>query len=270
MRYLKMAGFVALILVLFFLSSFLVSLVAGTFFLLARLLDGDPLDMLELSETLEGFLLNNTTLISAASAILAFLFFLLVFLARKDGLFRYSRLVPTPGTHLGLALAMGAGIYFFLRAFLVLTDLPRFFPEHQELMELIFMESNLLLLIASVGIIVPIVEEVMLRGIILNRLREDLPLAAALILHALVFGFIHMNVLQGGYAFVGGLLLGLVYIWSKSLWIPIAVHIGWNSSSVLLGNVEFSLPLTLITMIAGTLVLAGAMSYFYMQSRVKV
>ncbi len=268
-RYLKMTGFVTLILAIYFISSIIVGAVVGFYFVFVKMLqEGTQISTEELTAATEGFILQNTVQITAAAAVLSLLFFWIVFLIRRESLLKYCQAGKTSLKHLFCALFMGVGFYFFLRGILVITDLPSLFPRHQELMELIFLEPSFIITLVAIGLIVPVVEEIMLRGIILNRLREELPLTAALLLQALIFGLIHMNVLQGGYAFVGGILMGVVYVWTKSLWAPIALHAGWNSASVILVQtvqVEFSLPVTLATMAAGAAVVIAGLLYFKQQ-----
>lgn len=59
------------------------------------------------------------------------------------------------------------------------------------------------------GIISPVAEEVVFRGIIYNRIRRCAGLYPALILSAVMFGVYHNNIVQGIY----GLLMGLVIAW---------------------------------------------------------
>jgi membrane protease YdiL (CAAX protease family) len=82
-------------------------------------------------------------------------------------------------------------------------------------------------------------EELVFRGIILTVLWRFLPPFAAMMLHAVLFAAYHWVLLDlfwdipmmarfFVYAFAWGLLLGLAYIKTGSLWTPIAIHVGWN------------------------------------------
>jgi membrane protease YdiL (CAAX protease family) len=51
-------------------------------------------------------------------------------------------------------------------------------------------------------------------------------------LSAFVFGLVHLNLLQSSYAFILGLILGLVYIWFDSIWAAIVLHGAFNGTSV--------------------------------------
>ena len=102
------------------------------------------------------------------------------------------------------------------------------------MVEIILQGTSLPINLLAVGLFMPFFEEVMFRGIIFNRLRADFPVVVSLSVQALIFGLVHGNVLQSSYAFLGGMFIGLAYIWSGSLLIPVAIHVAWNTMSILI------------------------------------
>lgn len=80
----------------------------------------------------------------------------------------------------------------------------------------------------GVGVFFPIIEELIFRGIILGEFLATMKSDIAVFLAALIFGTMHMQPIQVGYAFVCGLILGYVYFYSNSLFLPIAIHIIFN------------------------------------------
>jgi membrane protease YdiL (CAAX protease family) len=48
-----------------------------------------------------------------------------------------------------------------------------------------------------------------------------------------VFAIAHLNVLQGAYALLLGVVLSLIYLSSGTIWAAVAMHVGFNSVSVL-------------------------------------
>ena len=86
-----------------------------------------------------------------------------------------------------------------------------------------------LLIIAMVG---PFSEEFVFRGIMYNSYRKDGNVLGAVLLSALVFGFMHMNLNQAGYAFVIGIALALLMIATGSIWAPMVMHFIINAQSV--------------------------------------
>ena len=128
----------------------------------------------------------------------------------------------------GLAIFADFSITYIISAF----DLIRFFPDYQNIMAGIG-SGSLLLQIVAVGIVAPIAEEFLMRGVVLNRLLKYVGVIPAVLIQAALFGILHMNILQGTYAAVLGILLGYVYIKYKSLLMTIVFHITLNTLSVL-------------------------------------
>lgn len=87
--------------------------------------------------------------------------------------------------------------------------------------------------ILGVGLLVPIVEELLFRGIIYKRMKEIMPTLQAGISCALLFGVLHANIVQGIYGFCIGILMCLVYERFHSLVAPILMHVSANLVVVL-------------------------------------
>lgn len=83
-------------------------------------------------------------------------------------------------------------------------------------------------LFAAVG------EELAIRGGVFRVLEEGLGSLAALVLSAALFGLLHAAnpgatpVSTAAIAIEAGLLLGAAYMATRSLWLPIGLHLGWN------------------------------------------
>jgi membrane protease YdiL (CAAX protease family) len=112
------------------------------------------------------------------------------------------------------------------------------------------------------GLLVPFLEEIIFRGVVFDRLRKTTKLPVALVLQALIFGISHLNVLQGTYTFVFGIAVGLIYLWSGSIWAAVAVHIAYNLTSVifsyLLGDAEVRVSgLVVIALVGIAIAVAG-------------
>jgi len=79
-----------------------------------------------------------------------------------------------------------------------------------------------------------IFEEILMRGIFFRIIEEKLGSYIALIISALLFGLLHLSnpnsslLLALGLAIQAGLLLASAYIFTRSLWFPIAIHFAWN------------------------------------------
>lgn len=86
--------------------------------------------------------------------------------------------------------------------------------------------------ILSLGILVPISEELVFRGLLFQRLREKGSYMQAAVFSSVVFGLMHMNMVQMLYGFVMGMLLAYVYEKYGSVKAPALAHMSMNIMSV--------------------------------------
>lgn len=93
--------------------------------------------------------------------------------------------------------------------------------------------GKLVLEFVGLGLLIPIVEELIFRGLIYRRLREYTSLGTGAVLSALIFGIYHGNLVQGVYAFLLGLLFVYVYERYHTMAAPILFHMAANLLSVL-------------------------------------
>ena len=93
--------------------------------------------------------------------------------------------------------------------------------------------SSYFMLIITTAIIAPISEEFMHRGVVYNRFKRICPPVLAAIISSIIFGIIHMNFVQGPYAFLVGLAAVYVYERYKSIIAPIILHVTANSVSTI-------------------------------------
>jgi membrane protease YdiL (CAAX protease family) len=113
---------------------------------------------------------------------------------------------------------------------------------YEALVESILGGNSIIVSFLSIGIIVPILEEFIFRGVIFRRIAEKTGNKwIAILVSALMFGIIHLNLVQGTYAFLLGIVMCLIVIWTKSLWSSIAIHMAINGSSVILQNISVSM-----------------------------
>ncbi|MEE0419748.1 MAG: type II CAAX endopeptidase family protein [Lachnospiraceae bacterium] len=88
--------------------------------------------------------------------------------------------------------------------------------------------------VLGLGILVPVMEEILFRGLIYNRLKKYVSLWTAILGGAVIFALYHGNMVQFLFALPMGLLIILLYERWHSLSIPIVFHIAANLSTVLL------------------------------------
>jgi uncharacterized protein len=79
-----------------------------------------------------------------------------------------------------------------------------------------------------------VVEELLVRGVLFRIVEESLGTWLALGLSAIVFGLLHVAnhgaslVSTLAIALEAGILLAAAYAYSRRLWLPIGLHLGWN------------------------------------------
>ena len=89
----------------------------------------------------------------------------------------------------------------------------------------------------AIGVLVPIAEEMVFRGAILRRLLDAFDKRwhwAAIVITAALFGIVHLNMAQGINAFVMGLLLGWMYMRTRSIVPGIIFHFANNTMAFFL------------------------------------
>ncbi|MGL5574715.1 MAG: lysostaphin resistance A-like protein [Sarcina sp.] len=93
--------------------------------------------------------------------------------------------------------------------------------------------SKSLIEILAVIFIIPILEEIIFRYFIYIILKQHLNKNIAIIIQAILFGFVHMamnygDFLQGVYTFILGIILGIIYSRKENLNEAIVIHVWFN------------------------------------------
>lgn len=85
-----------------------------------------------------------------------------------------------------------------------------------------------ILALITVLLVSPVYEEVIFRGLILNALRKRHSEVLSIVISAVLFSIVHLNLVQCVNTFLIGLILGLIYVKTESLYIVIFAHIFHN------------------------------------------
>lgn len=94
--------------------------------------------------------------------------------------------------------------------------------------------AQVLVQVIGLGILVPVAEELIFRGLIYQRMKHLMPLWAAALLSCLLFAVYHGNMIQIIFAFPMALALILVYEKGKAFAFPVLFHMGANLAAVML------------------------------------
>ncbi|MEF9839463.1 MAG: CPBP family intramembrane glutamic endopeptidase [Lachnospiraceae bacterium] len=126
-----------------------------------------------------------------------------------------------------------------------------------------FYSSKWIIQVLGLGLIAPIAEELIYRGLLYKRLKETSSRGMAMFYSALIFGLYHGNIVQAIYGFVLGLAFAYLYEQYGSIKAPIIAHVIVNLTSVVLTNTGgyrwiFATPLRMgiVTVICATIAAA--------------
>lgn len=209
-------------LALFLGSQTLVALCFSISAALSVVLESGMVDLLQMAELLASYALPMTLI----SNLLTLAFLAVFFLARSKHVFQQVQLRPVP-----VLEAMGAASaapLLYAVVTLALAFLPAAWMADYAQASVALNNTGLLPLL-SVALAAPVTEEVVFRGLIQSRLARALPGWPAVLLSALMFALCHGQPVWMGYAFVLGLVLGVMAWRAGSILPSILTHIVFNT-----------------------------------------
>ena len=98
---------------------------------------------------------------------------------------------------------------------------------------------GIILFFINVAVLPAIFEEIICRGFILQALRKYGDWFA-IVVSSIIFGIIHLNLVQAPFAIIMGLILGYTTVKTKSLWLAIILHFINNALSCTLHLISMS------------------------------
>ena len=121
---------------------------------------------------------------------------------------------------------------------IVLSNIASLSSKFQSTQEVLYSPSIFIELLGS-GLIIPICEELVFRGVIYERLKLCVGTVLAGFFSALLFGVLHGNIVQGIFATIIGMLLAFLYEKYKSILVPIMGHMSINIFAIILSETQF-------------------------------
>lgn len=100
--------------------------------------------------------------------------------------------------------------------------------------------DSILINLLSTAILPGIFEEMVFRGYILQALRRYGD-GFAVVVSSVLFGLVHVNLLQIPFALIVGLICGYVVVQTRNIWVAVVIHTLNNATSVILNAVGHSL-----------------------------
>jgi membrane protease YdiL (CAAX protease family) len=104
------------------------------------------------------------------------------------------------------AMVFGNDLVLILESFMPHSML----DEYAKVEKIIYGSSFIVVLLSS-GLLGPIVEELVFRGVVYKRLRKCFGFFASAFFSAIIFGFFHLNMVQFFYAFIMGVIMAFVF-----------------------------------------------------------
>lgn len=133
----------------------------------------------------------------------------------------------------GISIPFAVG----LNNILTLSNLAEYSTSYQETAEALYTPA-LWVQILCLGIIVPITEEYVFRGLIYKRIRRNTSAIRAIISSAIFFGLYHGNSVQMIYGSLCGLLLAYLYEKYGSMKAPVFAHMLMNIVACVLTDLD--------------------------------
>ena len=128
------------------------------------------------------------------------------------------------GAMLGIAV-----VYFLIVPKIDVSFVTKAVDEYTELMEVSNpTQTDLYLYAFSVCFLIPVLEEIIFRGCIMEGMLELGHPYVAIFLSAIYFGLVHGQIIQIGYAFLAGIILGIIYYSTKNIVMSIVAHAVFN------------------------------------------
>lgn len=131
----------------------------------------------------------------------------------------------------GILLAIGCAVllYFLLDKGLD-PVFERIFPTSEESYQetLQTLRKAPVISLLQVCILAPVIEEILMRGYLLNGLSSSYGSIIALLVSSFLFALLHFNMVQTLSAFICGIVLGLLYLQTGSIFCCILTHTGYN------------------------------------------
>lgn len=240
-KYLKATAFIILYAGIYFTLQFVFLIAASIIAGIMEVVKNPEMNPLELTEKITSIIMGQVHMSIIFASIIAIPIFYAISKARKQNLSQicsFSYIKPMSLFVLiiaGISINLSSG--YLLEITQRLDFLRGYFEAHDELMKTLVGGSNIIIAFIGTAIVAPIIEEILFRGLIFNELKKVMSVTVAVVLQGVLFGIYHFQVVQGAYAIVFGILMGLAYVWTKSIWSSIIIHIMINGTSVILSNI---------------------------------
>lgn len=214
------------------------------------------------NDQLANYINENTATILIPAIFISFLLYFLILKAREKNIFEICKIKKISTKNILLIISMTLGYSMALSAISVYVL--QYFPSYSETQKTISGTMGSIIGIIAVIILAPIFEEILFRGIILSEIRENLKVVPAVIIQGVTFGVYHMNMFQGIYAAILGLILGYVCVKTMTILSSITAHITFNICGTFVFPIliYFTPKLSPVYIVLGVVIVCVSIFYF--------
>jgi membrane protease YdiL (CAAX protease family) len=253
MKYLKLFGKVIAVLLIYYAMQILFTIVVAVNAVLSGMN----------KSALLNYIVDISVIILVPSIIISIFIYFLMYRKNEKSLFtrcnfkkiNISEAVLIVIIIFGASLVIGGFTEYF----------SKYFPSYQETTNTIQAGLTSILGMLTVILLAPMFEEILFRGIILSELKDNMNLKLAVIIQGITFGIYHLNLFQGMYAAVLGLILGFICVRAKSIFASMLGHITFNFlGTIVVGSIiSFTSGLGYLYIVLGIVILAVSLYIFY-------
>ncbi len=178
------------------------------------------------------YVYDLTVELTIVSGCLSILIFALIFKARKTTLTEMAYINKMPPRFFLTMIIMGISTAYAIAVILGLIEMSGIIPESwlqaQESAYEDVNQSSTLMQFLSVGLMAPLLEEVLFRGLILGTLKKEMHPWIAIVISAVAFGVAHGTPIGIMYATVLGIFMGWIFVKFNSILPSFLFHMAYN------------------------------------------
>lgn len=173
---------------------------------------------------------ENANMLSFVSGLLIIALLLLFFIYRRKPI--NSALYISKPSFSTVILAFFAGLSLNFTTNFIMAFLPEKLLNSYADAASDAQQGSLLWYILAAVVMAPVLEELIFRAMMVTRLSASVGNLPAIIISSAIFGAVHGHIVWSTYAFLLGILLGVIFVRSRSIAVSIATHMGFNLVSL--------------------------------------
>lgn len=163
-----------------------------------------------------------------------FILFIIVWIRNKQPIHRERNLNSKKNKWIVFVgmIAISSLFSMALNQLIDASNLKELSPAYQAVSTSIY-EPGKIQILFFVGLVAPAFEELLFRGVLFGQLRKYFSFLFCALTSGLIFGGLHLNLVQFVYAFAMGYLFAFFMEASKSVWFAIIAHVVANLTSLM-------------------------------------